>query len=169
MSETHFKKLLNPNYLGEWDFAPGQDKILTIKKVEKETVVKPGGQKEEKPVCHWVESEKPMIMNSTNLTTIAKIMKDKIVEHWSGRKIQIYFDPTVRFGNDTPGGLRIRKTLPEESSIACEECGQFISPAFNMTVSQLAAYTKKKYGKCLCAECAQSQKKGEEKDETEQQ
>ena len=35
-----------------------------------------------------------------------------------------------------------------------------ITPAFSMSASQLAAYTKKKYGKALCAECAQAEKEG---------
>ena len=56
-------------------------------------------------------------------------------------------------------------SLPEPGgpSHSCEECGQMISPAFSMSVTQLAAYTRKKYGKALCAECAKA-KKEEQKD-----
>ena len=78
------------------------------------------------------------------------------IEHWAGKRVQIYAT-TTKFGGDTVECLRIRKDPPEDVRIACEECGQFITPAFNMTVTQLAAYTKKKYGKQICAECAQKE------------
>ena len=62
---------------------------------------------------------------------------------------------------ETVDGIRIRTKLPEDVKIPCAECGQMITPAFSMGVSQLAAYTKKKYGKTLCAECAQAKKEAE--------
>ena len=158
MSETHWKKLFNPNYLGGYSLEPGKDIVLTIKQVRQEIVTGVGGKQEECVVCYWQENEKPMILNKTNTDMIAKLLKTPYIEKWPGHRVQIYFDPSVKFGNDTPGGLRIRKKLPEDVKIACEECGQFIQPAFNMNVTQLAAYTKKKYGKQLCSECAQAKK-----------
>ena len=167
MSETHYKKLINPDYLGAYSLEPGQDMILTIKSVGKEVITGAGGKKEECIVCHWQENQKPMILNVTNCKTISKMLKTPYVEKWAGHKVQIYAD-TTRFGGEMVECLRIRKDTPEAAEIACEECGQFIQPAFNMTASQLAAYTKKKYGKVLCAECAK-EKKEEKKDEPEQQ
>jgi hypothetical protein len=67
--------------------------------------------------------------------------------------VQIYAS-TTKFGGETVECLRIRKEPPEDARIPCEECGQFIAPAFSMSATQLAAYTKKKYGKNLCPECA---------------
>ena len=165
MSETHYKKLINPDYLGAYSLDPGKDMILTIKSVASEMITGTGGKKEECPVCRWVENEKPMILNVTNMKTIAK-MYGPYIEHWAGKRVQIYAT-TTKFGGDTVECLRIRKDPPEEAEIACEECGQFIKPAFSMTATQLAAYTKKKYGKNLCAECAK-EKKEEKTDGTEQ-
>ena len=157
MSETHYKKLINPDYLGAYSLEPGKDMILTIKSVGKEVITGAGGKKEECIVCRWVEDQKPMILNVTNCKTISKMLKTPYVEKWAGHRIQIYAT-TTKFGGDTVECLRIRKDPPEEKQIACEECGQFIQPAFSMSVTQLAAYTKKKYGKNLCAECAQAKK-----------
>jgi hypothetical protein len=157
MSETHYKKLINPDYLGAYSLEPGQDMILTIKSVGKEMITGTGGKQEECIVCRWVEDQKPMILNVTNCKTISKMLKTPYVEKWAGHRIQIYAT-TTKFGGDTVECLRIRKDPPEEKQIACEECGQFIQPAFSMSVTQLAAYTKKKYGKNLCAECAQAKK-----------
>ena len=164
MSETHYKKLINPDYLGAYSLDPGKDMVLTIKAVGREMITGTGGKKEECPVCHWAEEQKPMILNVTNMKTIAK-MYGPYIENWAGKKVQIYAT-TTKFAGDTVECLRIRKDPPEDKQIPCEECGQFISPAFQMSVTQLAAYTKKKYGKNLCAECAQA-KKEEKQDAAE--
>lgn len=160
MSETHYKKLINPDYLGAYSLDPGKDMVLTIKAVGREMITGTGGKKEECPVCHWAEEQKPMILNVTNMKTIAK-MYGPYIENWAGKKVQIYAT-TTKFAGDTVECLRIRKDPPEDKQITCEECGQFISPAFQMSVTQLAAYTKKKYGKTLCAECAQAKKEAKQ-------
>ncbi len=157
MSETHWKKLINPDYLGAYSLDPGKDMVLTIRQVKKEMVTGADGKKEECIVCYWQEEQKPMILNVTNCKMIAKLLKTPYIERWAGHRIQIGAEVVSAFGEKVEA-LRVRKTLPEETKIACEECGQFIAPAFQMSVSQLAAYTKKKYGKHLCAECAKGKK-----------
>ena len=156
MSETHWKRLINPDYLGAYSLDPGKDMILTIGSVKREVITGTGGKQEECTVCHWQENQKPMILNRTNCRTISKVCGSPYIENWAGKKVQIYAT-TTKFGGDTVECLRIRKDPPEDKQIPCEECGQFITPAFNMTVTQLATYTKKKYGKQICAECAQKE------------
>lgn len=160
MSDTHWKKLINPDYLGAYSLDPGKDMVLTIRQVKKEMVTGADGKKEECIVCYWQEEQKPMILNVTNCKMIAKLLKTPYIERWAGHRIQIGAEVVSAFGEKVEA-LRVRKTLPEESKIPCEECGQFIQPAFNMSVTQLAAYTKKKYGKQLCAECAKEKKEAE--------
>ena len=164
MSETHWKKFFNPNYMGDYSFEPGKDRVLTIRKVTDETVTGEGGKKDDCMVIYWEEDEKPMIMNKTNCKMVSKVVGSPITERWIGHRIQLWYDPSVKFGSNTVGGIRIRSKAPEDVQIACEECGQFIAPAFNMTASQLAAYTAKKFGKKLCAECAQEKKANSEKE-----
>ena len=160
MSDTHWKKLINPDYLGAYSLDPGQDMVLTIRQVKKEMVTGADGTKEECIVCYWQEAQKPMILNVTNCKMISKLLKTPYIEHWAGHRIQIGAEMVSAFGEKVEA-LRVRKALPEESKVACEECGQFIQPAFNMSAAQLAAYTKKKYGKILCAECAKEKKEAE--------
>ena len=45
MSETHWKSLTNPDYLGGYSLEPGKDIVLTIKQVRKETVTGVGGKR----------------------------------------------------------------------------------------------------------------------------
>ena len=160
MSETHWKKLINPDYLGAYSLDPGKDMILTIRQVTKEMVTGADGKKEECIVCYWQEEQKPMILNVTNCKMIAKLLKSPYIERWAGHRIQIGAEVVSAFGEKVEA-LRVRKQLPEDVKVACEECGQFIQPAFNMSVTQLAAYTKKKYGKTMCAECAKDKKEAE--------
>ena len=101
-----------------------------------------------------------LLLSRRYLRISPTIMGTPYVEKWSGLRIQIGQDVT-KFGGDLVECLRVRKEKPEDAQIACQECGQMIQPAFSMSVTQLAAYTKKKYGKQLCAECAQAKKEAE--------
>ena len=69
MSDTHWKRLINPDYLGAYSLDPGKDMILTIKQVRREVITGTGGKQEECTVCHWQENEK--------LRLIAKSIPEK--------------------------------------------------------------------------------------------
>ncbi len=148
---THWKKLTNPDYLGAYSLEPGQDIVLTIERVQVETVTGPDGKKEECMVCHWKEQAKPMILNSTNAKMIQKLLKTPYIEEWSGHRIQIGVEMVKAFG-DVVDALRVRNHLPV--TVKCENCGRDIIGAHGMNGEQLAEYTRKKYGRALCPACA---------------
>lgn len=156
---THWKKLTNPNYLGAYALDNGQDIVLTIKKVQEETVVGTDGKKENCVVCHFSENVKPMILNSTNMKMITKLYKTPYIEEWSGKKIQIGIEKVKAFGDITEA-LRVRKIIPKvqtastTNSPKCQKCGNIISPAGGMTADKVAEYTTNKYGITLCSICA---------------
>ena len=104
-------------------------------------------------VCYWREREKPMILNSTNAKMIQKLLKTPYIEEWSGHRIQIGVEMVKAFG-EIVDALRVRNFLPEEKAVKCECCGEDIKPAHGMNSAQLAAYTRSKYGRALCAACA---------------
>lgn len=153
---THYKMLMNTNYLGSYSLEDGNDIVLTIRSVQKEAVVGADGKKEDCIVCHWVENEKPMILNSTNCKTIAKLLKTPYIEEWNGHKIQIGSERVRAFG-DVVDALRVRSSLPKTVKIVCEQCGSDITASHGMTAEQVATYTAKKYGKKLCIECAKKE------------
>lgn len=151
---THWKKLTNPNYLGAYALEDGKDLILTIKDVREETVTGTDGKKEDCVVCYFYESVKPMILNATNMKMIQKLYKTPYIEQWRGKQIQVGIEKIKAFG-DLVDALRVRKVLPKSSeAIKCEMCQGEIMPMGNMTSEQLAGYTKSKYGKQLCRDCA---------------
>lgn len=159
MTKTHWKKLCNLDYIGAYALEPNEEKILTIKEVKREIVIGQNGKKEECSVAHFVEKEKPMILNRTNQKTIQKIYKTPYIEEWAGRKIQIYAD-MVKFGGELVEALRIRPNIPKQADlpadkpIPCADCGQVIAAFGGMTAAQMAKYTYDKYGKSLCSQCA---------------
>lgn len=153
---THWKKLMNPNYLGAYAFEPGQEIIGTIKSVGKELVTGEGGKQEECTVIHFTDQEiKPLIANVTNCKTIGRLYGD-YVEGWTGKAIILFTQKVNAFGEMTDA-VRIRSTKPP----LCEECGAAILPMAGKTYQEMANYTREKYGKKLCAACATKQKKAQ--------
>lgn len=82
--------------------------LVTIKSVTQENVAKEGAEPEYKWCVHFVETEKPMVLNSTNGQLIASIVKSEETDDWAGHKIVLYNDPNVTFGGKLIGGIRVR-------------------------------------------------------------
>jgi hypothetical protein len=148
----------NPNYLGSWDIEelPNREVTLTIEKIVDEEVVS-NGQKEICTVCYWSNNAyKKMILNVCNKKTICKLYKTKDTEKLRGKSVIIGIERVKAFG-DVYEALRIRPRVPQVQTAAapkCESCGKDITASGSMSPDKVAAYTKKKYGKCLCGECA---------------
>lgn len=164
---THWKKMVNLNYLGTYSLEPGKDMILTIKVVRREVVTGENNKKEECMIAYFKENVKPMVLNRTNAKAIEKLYNSPYIEQWVGRKIQIYSAKVKAFG-DTVDALRVRPFVPEQANIStkCADCDKDIQ-SFDtgkgvMTPEKMAQYTYQKYGKQLCAECAQKTKEADE-------
>lgn len=155
---THWKKLTNPDYLGAYSLDDGKDIIATIDHVVQEKVTGTDGKTEECVVCYFKGGVKKMILNATNLKMITKLFGTPYIEQWSGKKIQIGIEKVRAFG-DTVEALRVRKTLPRDVEIKCTVCKRNITPSNGMNPEQVAAYTNKKYGVVMCAECAAKEAK----------
>ena len=153
MPKTHWKKLTNPDYLGAYALEDGKDVVLTINYVREEVVTGTGGKKDNCVVCHFAENVKPMILNATNMKTITSLLGTPYIEDWSGKKIQIGVEK-VKYAGDLVDALRVRKFLPAVKAFKCENCGKNIMARGNMDAAGMAKYTKQKYGKALCADCA---------------
>jgi len=110
-TKTHWKKLVNPDYLGAYSLQPKEEKILTISKVTRETVKGTGGKKQECTILHFIEKEKPMILNRLNAKVITKIYGTPYIEEWKDRQIQVFADMVDAFG-ETVEALRVRPFVP---------------------------------------------------------
>jgi len=54
------------------------------------------------------ECAKPLILNTTNVQVIAKILASEETDNWIGKQIVLYDDPNVSFGGRLVGGIRVR-------------------------------------------------------------
>lgn len=123
--KTHWKKLVNPEYIGAYSLEDGKDLTVSIEKVIREMVTGDGGKKEECTVAYLV-GQKPLILNRTNSKTITKIYNSPYIEDWAGKKITLYAT-TTRVAGETVECLRIRPTIPKEEDFTKEieaECAK---------------------------------------------
>jgi hypothetical protein len=109
--KTHWKKLINPDYIGAYALQPGQDMTVTIASVSRQVVVSTGGKKEECTVAKLV-GHKPLILNVTNSKSISKLY-GPFIEDWAGKKITLYAS-TAKLAGEMVECLRIRPNMPDE-------------------------------------------------------
>ena len=109
-TRTHWKKMTNTNYFGSWDLS-GKDMIVRITEVRQEMIQNAQGR-EEKAVAYLDGGLKPLILNTTNMKSIAKALGSPYIEDWAGRKIQLYAEKVAAFGEITEA-VRVRDFDPE--------------------------------------------------------
>ncbi|WP_157667580.1 hypothetical protein [Comamonas serinivorans] len=104
-TKTHYKRLMNPDFIGAYSLDPGQDLTVTISHVVREQVTGNGGKKEECTVA-YLQGQKPFILNATNSKSIAKLY-GPFIEDWAGRQITL-FATTTKLAGEQVECLRIR-------------------------------------------------------------
>lgn len=153
MSETHWKKLTNPNYLGSYAFDPGEEKIVTIEYVEQEGVIGQDGKESLCIVAH-LKDEKPLVLNKTNCKAISKLLGTPYIEEWAGARITLAVQRVKAFGEEVEA-IRVKPKLPGE---ICEACGKEIRAGSGRSAAEIVDLSVQKYGKKLCIECAKKLK-----------
>lgn len=108
MSKTHWKRLVNPDYIGAYALPDGEDLTVTIDYVQNEVVTGSGGKKEECMVAHLV-GQKPLILNMTNSKSIHKLY-GPYIEDWKGKQITLYAS-TTKLAGEVVECLRIRPNV----------------------------------------------------------
>jgi hypothetical protein len=118
--KTHWRKFINDTYLNESDFLHPEtgDKITvigTITKIETEEVTNPSGKSDELPILHFKKS-KPLVLSAKiNFKNIESALKSSFIEDWIGKRIELFYDPTVKFGSQRVGGVRVKPVAPKSN------------------------------------------------------
>ena len=173
MGKTHWKKVVSdPNFIGEADFQEGEEKVLTIERVNQSETVQTAEGKSKKAVVHWREAgNKPMILNVARSKSIEKVAGSGYFEDWPGVRVQLYIEHGIKAFGEVVSAVRVRPFKPKEhrnpSVPPCSKCGEAIIPAMGKTAEFLSAYTTKNYGVPLCAKCAVERKTEECKEVAE--
>ena len=102
----HVSELKDSKFLRKEDCGAGI--LLTIADVRQENVAKEGAPEDMKWCMYFRESEKPMVLNSTNGQIIAAFTGSEDSEGWIGKQVVLYHDPNVSFGGKLVGGIRCR-------------------------------------------------------------
>ena len=112
--KTHWKKTMNPNYLGAYALEPNQDLIVEITEVKTESVMNADGRNEDCLVAH-LKDHKPLIVNKTNAKAIAKVCGSNYIEDWKGKQIALYISNVKAFG-ELVEAIRVRTVAPKAKS-----------------------------------------------------
>lgn len=106
----HWRTFLDSDVIRYVDL---QDKeyTLRIKRIEKGKVTGSGGKKSGKAMIWFEGREKPLGAGSTILKTIASLYGND-TRSWISKEVTIYPDPSVTFGGERCGGVRVRPYIP---------------------------------------------------------
>jgi hypothetical protein len=85
--------------------------VLTIRNVEEETVGS-GKDARDKWVAYFDETEKGLVLNKVNRTTIAELHGDE-TDDWEGKQITIHQEKTEMDGKRIPC-LRVKDEVPRQ-------------------------------------------------------
>lgn len=112
--KTHWKRLINPLYIGAYSLAPGHDLTVRIAGVGREIVKGVDGKEEECTVAKLVD-EKPFILNRTNSKSIAKLY-GPYIEDWAGKDITLFATKT-KVAKEVVECLRVRPAVTPRNAV----------------------------------------------------
>lgn len=93
-------------FLKQGDVGAGM--LLTVEGCSPHNVAKEGAEPEMKWCLTFEESDKPLVLNSTNIQLCERIFGSDDTDVWVGKKIVLYTDPNVSFQGKVVGGIRVR-------------------------------------------------------------
>ncbi len=86
----------------------GAGALFTVTDCKQYNVAMQGAEPEMKWCLEFHESDKPLVLNATNIHICEQVFGSDDTDHWIGKKIVLYTDPNVSFGGKLVGGIRVR-------------------------------------------------------------
>lgn len=116
-TKTHYRKVFKSDHLGTPDLEEfieeGKELIFTIREVKQERGTRVAGKKIDANIAYFKEPIKPLVLNATNSKTMKLLSGgSSFVEDWSGIRVQLYIDPSVKMKGEVVGGVRIMPKSP---------------------------------------------------------
>ena len=93
---------------------------VTISEVREQNVAPDGERPKLRLVASFYELAKPLVLNMTNCEVVANIVGTDDFAQWANTTVEIYVDPTVKFGTERRGGIRIRPVSKRSTSAVAE-------------------------------------------------
>lgn len=98
--------LKQSKYLTKDDCMPAI--LVTVKGYEQVNVAMENQTPDMKWALTFTEDQKPLVLNQTNGAIIESITGSDDFDHWIGKKIVLYNDPSIMFAGKMTGGIRVR-------------------------------------------------------------
>ncbi len=105
----HISELGESKYLKKEECEPPIR--VTIVGVKQDNLAKDGEPPEYKFILSFKEC-KPLVLNKTNGGRIAHVLGSPESDDWVGKTIDLFNDPTVEFGGNMTGGIRVLVPQP---------------------------------------------------------
>lgn len=86
----------------------GGGALMTVQGCEQYNVAKEGAPPENKWCLTFEETDKPLVLNSTNIQLCERIFNSDDTDVWVGKRIVLYTDPNVSYAGKVVGGIRVR-------------------------------------------------------------
>ncbi len=102
----HISKMTESKYLKQDDVGDG--KLVTVKGITRTNVAREDDEPEYKYTMAFLETDKPLVLNTTNIQLCARACGSEDTDDWIGKKIVLYTDPNVSYAGKLVGGIRIR-------------------------------------------------------------
>lgn len=90
--------------------------LVTITGSEEVNLAMDGKPADLKWTLTFKETEKPLVVNSTNGQILAAIFGSDESDDWIGKKIVLYNDPNITFQGKLVGGIRVRAPKGQAAS-----------------------------------------------------
>ena len=88
---------------------------VTISGIKRENLAKENEPQKMKFVLSFLEC-KPLVLNKTNGGRIAHVLGSDESDDWMGKQIDLWNDPSVEFGGQLMGGVRVLVPQPTVSA-----------------------------------------------------
>lgn len=94
----------------------GAGVLMTVAGCSQHNVAQQGAEPEMKWCLEFHESDKPLVLNVTNIQLCERIFGVDDSDEWIGKKIVLYTDPNVSYAGKIVGGVRVR--APKKGAVA---------------------------------------------------
>ena len=93
-------KHIDRRFINSLDLIGKGDCAVTISRVEKlDKITYKDGKSVNKPnLMYFTHTDKPLVLNVTNIRLISTALKTTNVQEWKGRKLKIFAEPGKYFG-----------------------------------------------------------------------
>lgn len=108
---SHWRTYLDSEVIRYVDIGD-QEFTLEISAVKKGRVTGKGGKSSGKAMIHFKGAEKPLGAGTAILSVIAQLYGNDTTK-WVGKRVTLFGDPSVKYGGEAVGGVRVRPTVPK--------------------------------------------------------